>query len=205
MSHSCQHAPIAVQIPEYDKAYATACNQVLTILVAIIEPMVGDIPTRSRRHRGPLRNVPGSNPLDHKMMAYQHNLEFTWRSIEETDMEDFQAVMYSVAEEHASLRGQQMFEVIRDVSQRAGMTRSLDGDVLSAKDLIEVCEGIDSSFDEAGNMNPMKLVVNPAQRDLVVSIMESKEFIRDFAKMKARKERTRRDSKRSRKLSRRGI
>ena len=99
----------SLAIPAYDGALDTLKTSIVEGMVGI-DPLLGQIASRTTGHAGPVRNVPGPNPVDHERTHFEGGYAIHVDAIRETDVDAFITAIYGVAEQYVADMGATFFE-----------------------------------------------------------------------------------------------
>ena len=94
----------SLTIPVYDRALHALKSSIVAGMISV-DPMLGQIASRTTGHAGPVRNVPGPNPVDHDWTQFQGDYALHIYAIRETDVDAFITAIYGVAEQYAEAIG----------------------------------------------------------------------------------------------------
>lgn len=175
----------SLAIPAYDAAARSLKSSIVDGMIGI-DPVLGQIHSRTTGHAGPTRNVPGPNPVDHDRTHFEGGCALHIDAIRETDVEAFITAIYGVAERYAAAMGATFFRTARDITDATGNTIDAGGCPLSWDLVLDAYEGTEIAFDDDGQPTT-ELVMNPRTATLLLTIKKTPEQERRYQEIMQRK------------------
>ncbi|OGO39420.1 MAG: hypothetical protein A2W35_13385 [Chloroflexi bacterium RBG_16_57_11] len=180
--------------PEYDQEVINFISKVLIGFFSL-HPLYGKMPLFSTRHGGPIRNIPGDNPLDQQMelISIQGSLEFD--SIRNSDITTFTIFLFNLAESHIVGFSKEFYKVLNEIIGATGNVFDAGGQPFSFDQYLDMLEKIEIEFKE--NNEPIfptivappelfericNLSLTPEQEERLGEIIEKKRQVYDAQK-----------------------
>jgi hypothetical protein len=172
-------------IPVYDAALRALKTSIVEGMVGV-DPMLGQIESRTTGHAGPVRNVPGPNPVDHERTHFEGGYALHIDAIRETDVEAFITAICGVAEQYAAAMGATLLRTAEDITDATGNTIDAGGRPLSWDLILDAYEGTEIAFDDDGQPTT-QLVMNPNTAMLLRAMEKTPEQERRYQEIMQRK------------------
>jgi hypothetical protein len=134
-------------IPVYDVALRALKTSIVEGLVST-DPMLGQIASRTTGHAGPVRNVPGPNPVDHDRTQFRAEYSLHIDAIREMDVDTFIMAIYRIAEQYAEAMGATFFRTASDITEATGNSTDAEGRLLSWDLVLDELEKAEVAFDD---------------------------------------------------------
>src|SRR4051794_5640281 len=128
-------------IPEYDRALYDLITEIEHGFAGL-DPVLGQIAFRRTIHAGPIRNVPGPEPLDHSLSRAEAKMQIHVDEIRACDVEAFVRAVMDLSTQFLKQKTEHFFKVISDVTEAVGNVFNLEGRPLTPEDLIAIVEQI---------------------------------------------------------------
>ncbi len=191
---------IRLDIPNYSDALS-ALFAVATKAVHDSDPFLRLIPLRHTVHSGPIRNVPGPEPLDHPLELTEQSAAIDKETIRETEVEEFTEVLHRFAIGIARQRAEFTFRMMDEITRKTGNAISNEGKPLTYGVLIDMIEQAEMSFDEEGKPQS-SIVMSPDLYRRLTALQPTAEEEQRIAAVMRRKRAEHDAQKRTRRLSR---
>jgi hypothetical protein len=175
----------ALAIPAYDGALDTLKTSIVKGMVGV-DPLLGQIASRTTDHAGPVRNVPGPNPVDHDRTHFEGDYALHVGAIRETDVDAFITAICGVAEQYAEAMGATLLRTAEDITDATGNAIDAGGRPLSWDLVLEAYEGTEIAFDDDGQPTT-ELVMNPRTAMLLLTIEKTPEQEQRYQEIMQRK------------------
>jgi hypothetical protein len=172
-------------IPAYDSALDTLKTSIVDGMVSI-DPMLGQIASRTTGHAGPVRNVPGPNPVDHERTHFEGGYALHIDAIRETDVEAFIAAICGVAEQYAAAMGATLLRTAEDITDATGNAIDAGGRPLSWDLILDGLEMTEVAFDDDGQPTT-QIAASPKTVALMQAIEKTPEQERRYQEIMQRK------------------
>lgn len=169
-----------------------------------LDPVLRDLSSRPTSHAGPIRNVPGSSPLDHELSKFSETIVFHADTYKHTDIDTVTSTLVDLALKHQLFMGTAFFETILGVTEAVGNSIDSQGQPLSADSILRLYEMIEIDFDQEGNPRMPSLFVNPQDAHLIGTIEPTLADKENWDAMIARKRDEWNAKQLNRRLSRQG-
>ncbi len=189
-------------IPAYDLALHVFETLVVDGMIGV-DPVLGHISSRATVHAGPIRNVPGSNPVDHDLTTFQGSYVIHADKIRETDVEEFITAICGLAETYEEAMSSTFIRTMTDVSDAVGNSIDAKGQPFSWDIFLDGLEKIEFAFDDDGKHSPLQILVNPETYRLIKSIGMTPEQSERYNDVMKRKKEAWHAQQRTRRLPRR--
>ena len=107
----------SLAIPAYDVALRSLMSSIVDGMISV-DPVLGQIPSRTTGHAGPTRNVPGPNPVDHDLTHFEADYAIHVDHIRDTDVDVFITAICGVAEKSTQRQwARRLCELVSDVAE----------------------------------------------------------------------------------------
>jgi hypothetical protein len=113
-----------------------------------VDPLLGQIESRTTGHAGPVRNTPGPNPVDHVRTQFEADYALHITTIRETDVDAFITVMCGVAAKYTETMGTTFFRTARDITDATGNSTDAEGRPISWDLVLDELEKARVAFDD---------------------------------------------------------
>jgi hypothetical protein len=144
------------KLPNYDQAFAELLARIVHGFIAV-DPLPWQMPIFPSKHRGPIRNVRGDNPLDQSVPITSGTSSIHIDSIRNTDIEAITLFFYQIAQDIISSQHENLFSGLAEITEATGMTVDAGGEPLSLGHLNKMLEKMHVDFDEEGNPIPFSI------------------------------------------------
>jgi hypothetical protein len=175
----------SLAIPAYDGALDTLKTSIVAGMVGV-DTLLGQIASRTTGHAGPVRNVPGSNPVDHDRTHFEGDYAIPIDTIRETDVDAFIMAICGVAEQYAAAMGATLLRTAEDITDATGNSIDAEGRPLSWDLILDAYEGTEIAFDDDGQPTT-QLVMNPRTAMLLQAMEKTPEQERRYQEIMQRK------------------
>lgn len=149
---------IRLDIPQYSdalrKLFESACESIHSS-----DQMLQMMPLQRITHSGPIRNVPGPEPLDHPLALMEQSAEIPKGTIRDTDTDAFTEILHAFAEGVTRQRAAYMFEMFDSITEKTGNRISAEGNPATYDRLTDMLELAEHSFDDDGK--PQGAIILP--------------------------------------------
>jgi hypothetical protein len=172
-------------IPAYDMALEALKTSIVEGMVGV-DPMLGQIKSRTTGHAGPVRNVPGPNPVDHERTHFEGGYALHIDAIRETDVEAFITAICGVAEQYAAAKGATLLRTAEDITDATGNAIDAGGRPLSWDLILDGLEMTEVAFDDDGQPTT-QIVASPKTVALMQAIEKTPEQERRYQEIMQRK------------------
>ena len=172
-------------IPVYDAALRALKTSIVEGMVGV-DPMLGQIKSRTTGHAGPVRNVPGPHPVDHERTHFEGGYAIPIDAIRESDVDAFIMAICGVAEQYAAAMGATLLRTAEDITDATGNTIDAGGRPLSWDLILDAYEGTEIAFDDDGQPTT-QLVMNPRTAMLLQAMEKTPEQERRYQEIMQRK------------------
>src|SRR5829696_5214960 len=116
----------SLAIPAYDAALRSLMSSIVDGMIGV-DPVLGQIHSRTTGHAGPTRNVPGPNPVDHDLTHFEAGYAIHVDHIRGTDVDVFITAVCGVAEKYAEAMGVAFVRTVSDVAEAVGNAIDAEG------------------------------------------------------------------------------
>jgi hypothetical protein len=189
-------------IPAYDIALHSFISLVVDGMISL-DPILGQISFQTTGHAGPIRNVPGPNPVDHDLTLFQGEFAIHADVIRGTDVEGFVTVIVELATQYEKAMASTFLQTISDVTEAVGNAMSAEGRSLSWDLILDMLERIEISFDDEGQPSTFQVVMSPTTAKLLHAIEKTPVQAERFQEIMERKKEEWDAQQRARRLPRR--
>jgi len=169
-----------------------------------VDPVLGRIPVRVTGHAGPIRNVTGPQPMDHPLTAFGEVLAIHADVVRDTDVESFLVTLTELAGKYEVAMGKAMVQTLSEVTEAVGNVVDVEGRPLSWDHFLDALEMTESTFDEDGNLEGMRILVHPETAKLLQALEITPEQQLRYDEIIRRKKERWDAQKRPRRLPRKG-
>lgn len=167
-----------------------------------LDPILGQMPSRKTIHSGPLRNVPGVNPVDHPLFSVGATIEMHMGHLRDGDVGSFLCSVLEFCKEFSDQQQHHMVRILTDVTEAVGNVLSVEGRPITAEDLIRLEESISVRFDEDGKPNQISIMCGSEAARKLQEVTWTAEQHQRLLAMRANKKEEYLASKRTRRLYR---
>lgn len=122
--------------------------------------ILSQVPDQVISHKGPIRNISGSSPVDHSFQSIRVSAEIPIEVITSTNIDKLTEILLHHSNELVRLKTKQLFEVIDDVTQSTGNVIDAKNQELTWDLIIDMIDKSEIYFDDEGN-HKMSMVMNP--------------------------------------------
>ena len=182
MSAACKPS---LAIPAYDAALRSLMSLIVEGMIGV-DPMLGQIHSRTTGHAGPTRNVSGPNPVDHDLTHFEAGYEIHVDHLRETDVDVFISAVCGVAEKYAAAMGAAFVRTVSDVAEAVGNAISAGGNPFTWDFFLDGLETMEVSFDEDGQYQ-LQVFINPETWRLLQAVEQTPEHEQRFQEIMQRK------------------
>jgi hypothetical protein len=161
-------------IPSYDRALHNFLSSVVEGL-RDVDPLLGEIRSRQTGHAGPVRNVPGPEPVDHVLTRFEEEFAIHADVIRQTEVEQFVSIIVDVVEKYLEAMSRTFVETAQDVTEAVGNVIDAGGKPLSWDLILDGLEMREIAFDKDGRVSGLQLMMNPRTAEMLTSIEMTEE------------------------------
>jgi hypothetical protein len=151
-----------------------------------VDPLLGQIESRTTGHAGPVRNVPGPNPVNHDRTHFEADYALHVAAVRETDVDAFTAAICGAAAQYTEAMGKTFFRIARDITDATGNSIDAEGRLLSWDLVLDMLETAEVTFDNDGKPTT-QLVMSPKIATLLHAIEQTPEQEQRFQEIMQRK------------------
>lgn len=191
----------SLAIPAYDLALQSLMSSIIDGMIEV-DPVLGQIHSRTTGHAGPTRNVPGSYPVDHELTHVEAVFELHVDHIRTADVDAFVTAICEVAEKYEESLGTAFFETMKDVTSAVGNAINAEGKPFTWDLFLDGLERMEIVFDKNGHQLT-QVIVNPETGRILQSVEITLEQDRRYQEIMKRKKDEWDAQQRSRRLPRR--
>jgi hypothetical protein len=137
-------------LPEYREAYNHFTDEVIKQVIRT-QSFLGSIYSHRTIHAGPVRNVPGENPIDHSMTRVEHEMTLHHDVIRESDIDSFGAEFLKTPASVINQLSGAFVSHFEDIVDRTGNVFDAGGRPFDFDQYLTLLESWDMKFGEAGN------------------------------------------------------
>jgi hypothetical protein len=180
------HTKPRLVIPAYDHALHDFMTSVVEGMRGV-DPLLGVIRSRQSGHAGPVRNVPGPEPVDHVLTTFEDEVAIHKDVIRGTDVEQFITIIVDVARKYLEAMGATFFQTVSQITEATGNSIDVGGQPLSWDLILDGLEQKEIAFDEEGKLAGEMIVMNPRTAQILASIEmtpEQEERLNDILQRK---------------------
>lgn len=170
-----QIEPVRFELPGYIRCLGPFVQAVNRAVVSS-SPLIGEIAERPTRHRGPIRNAPQPNPVEHRSEPLTINYEVSFDIIRNGQVEAFVELLIQQAnEQFIGGLERQFIRAAQDVTHASGRVIDANGEPLSFDHVIDLVESVEISSDESGALRMPTIMMNPETRKIVERLQPTPE------------------------------
>ena len=159
--------PVRFDLPGYIRCLGPFVQAVNRAVVQS-SPLIGQIAERPTRHRGPSRNAPQPDPVEHRQESVVVNYEVPFDMIRKGDVEGFVTLLITNADEQFIRQLESQFiNVVQEVTGATGGVISANGESVGFDHIIDLIDLVDLRTDENGGLRLPTIVMNPETRKTV--------------------------------------
>jgi hypothetical protein len=145
-------------LPEYQEAYNEFSHEIIQQAIRS-QSFLGLMYSDRTIHAGPVRNVPGDNPIDHPMTRVEHQMDLHHDVIRESDTDAFaREFLKAPASVIDQLTGA-FVSHFEDIVNSTGNVIDAGSRPLDFDQFLIVLESWDMKFDESGNPDLENLLI----------------------------------------------
>jgi hypothetical protein len=192
----------SLAIPAYDLALQSLMSSIVDGMISV-DPVLGQIRSRTTGHAGPTRNVPGPQPVDHDLTHFEAEYAIHVDHIRATDVDVFVTAIWEVAEKYAEAMGTAFFQTMRDVTEAVGNAIDAGGQPFTWDLFLDGLEKMEIAFDENGQPK-VQVLINPDTWRLLQAVERTPEHDRRLEDIMQRKRGEWNAQQRPRRLPRQG-
>jgi len=152
---------LSLNIPEYESAALRFINEVMHGFLNV-DPLFSGIERSISVHRGPIRNVPGDNPLDQSMFAVSGESALSWDSVRNGKIDDYTCFLHDISESQRKSLARHLFKSISEITDATGRSINAKGQPLTVDLILDLIEKVEFGFDDEGNPQYPTMVLPPA-------------------------------------------
>jgi len=134
-----------------------------------VDPVLGQIHSRTTGHAGPTRNVPGPHPVDHDLTHFEAEYAIHVDQIRDTEVDVFITAVCGVAEKYAQAMGAAFVRTVSDVAEAVGNAIDAEGKPFIWDLFLDGLETMEVSFDENGKFQ-LQALVDPELFKLIQTV-----------------------------------
>jgi hypothetical protein len=153
-------APVKLTTREYDAAFKRFFSRVLHGFRAL-DPILGEIPVGATIHRGPIRNVRGNSPLDHKMQQISGTTSIMGGVIRNSDLDAYISSLYEMSSSALESMTQMLFENLSQITEVTENVVDGGGKPISWDLILDALDKLKINFDCEGNPDLPMMVLSP--------------------------------------------
>lgn len=154
-------------LPGYQRCIGPFIREV-NKAVAASNPLLGQIAERPSHHRGPIRNAPHPNPVEHKQEPVSMTIAVPFDVIRDGDVERFVGLLIQSADEqYIHQLETQLISVVHDTTEATGAVIDAKGKSLTFDHIIDLIETMDLRNDEDGKLRMPTILMNPETRKIL--------------------------------------
>ncbi len=151
---------IRFDIPQYSdalrKLFESACDSIHGS-----DQLLQMMPLQRITHSGPIRNVPGPEPLDHPLALMEQVAEIPKETIRDTTVDSFTEILHSFTEGVTRQRAAHMFRMFDSITEKTGNHIAAEGNAVTYDRLTVMLELAEHSFDDDGK--PQGVIILPPE------------------------------------------
>jgi hypothetical protein len=192
---------LTFEIPIYEKAMKRFIWEIINGFFTI-HPLFGKMPRRISEHRGPVRNVRGSDPLDQTINTIEGESSLSIETIRDTDFEDYTSFLTGFADSMIEAFSKDFYRDLGQAIDANGMMFDAQGEPFSHDMLNDMLDRLDIEFDEQGKPRmPTIITGDPKMAEKIRGTEPTPEQTRRRAKIIREKKVEYNAKKRTRQLS----
>ncbi len=165
---------VRFDIPAYDTAIQHFVGQVIHGFMSL-DSLLGQISRLPSNHKGPIRNVRGSTPLDQGMMRIESAAALATDAIRHTDIEAYTTFLYQLAESHIAAVAPQFYKTMAEVTTAVGNVVDAGGRPFSWDYCNDLLEKMAIDFDDDGKPTLPTIVMHPDLFEKIKNIEPTQE------------------------------
>jgi hypothetical protein len=158
----------------YDRAMAEFVTSVIDGFVAL-SPLIGGIRMQPTVHAGPIRNVPGPEPVDHPLNRFESCISIETDVIRNSRIDEFDFALHNLAKQHEHDLTQTMLSTLQDVTTATGNVINAEGKPFSFDMVNDMLEKIEIAFDDHGLPIMPTIVVSPETYEKIAHVSPTPE------------------------------
>lgn len=187
------------RVREYDSAWKMLFYSIQQSFHEL-DPLLSKVPGTTTRHRGPIRNISGPEPLDQGRIAAEAKSILATDDIRSFNVESHSVFIHELASGivHAIASG--LIQSISDVTDRTGNVMDAQGGPPTPDLILDLLEKMSISFDDEGNPQMPTLYAHPEMVDRLLETPYTEEHERRRQAILARKKEEFFAKKRTRRL-----
>jgi hypothetical protein len=172
-------------IPAYDAALRSLMSSIVDDMIGV-DPVLGQIHSRTTGHAGPTRNVPGPHPVDHDLTHFEAEYAIHVDHIRDTEVDVFIIAICGVAEKYAEAMGAAFVRTVSDVAEAVGNAIDAEGKPFTWDFFLDGLETMEVAFDEDGQYR-LQVLINPETWRLLQAVEQTPEQEQRFREIMQRK------------------
>jgi hypothetical protein len=172
-------------IPAYDAALRSLMSSIVDGMIGV-DPVLGQIHSRTTGHAGPTRNVPGPHPVDHDLTHFEAEYAIHVDHIRDTEVDVFIIAICGVAEKYAEAMGAAFVRTVSDVAEAVGNAIDAEGKPFTWDFFLDGLETMEVAFDEDGQYR-LQVLINPETWRLLQPVEQTPEQEQRFREIMQRK------------------
>jgi hypothetical protein len=172
-------------IPAYDAALRSLMSSIVDDMIGV-DPVLGQIHSRTTGHAGPTRNVPGPHPVDHDLTHFEAEYAIHVDHIRDTEVDVFIIAICGVAEKYAEAMGAAFVRTVSDVAEAVGNAIDAEGKPFTWDFFLDGLETMEVAFDEDGQYR-LQVLINPETWRLLQPVEQTPEQEQRFREIMQRK------------------
>jgi hypothetical protein len=172
-------------IPAYDAALRSLMSSIVDGMIGV-DPVLGQIHSRTTGHAGPTRNVPGPHPVDHDLTHFEAEYAIHVDHIRDTEVDVFIIAICGVAEKYAEAMGAAFVRTVSDVAEAVGNAIDAEGKPFTWDFFLDGLETMEVAFDEDGQYR-LQVLINPETWRLLQAVEQTPEQEQRFREIMQRK------------------
>jgi hypothetical protein len=191
---------LTFNVPEYVQAERHLLGKVMLGLTGL-DPLLGQMPWIQTEHAGPVRNVPGPEPLDQEMLPVEATAAFSKEAVRDSRLDEFVAFVVELTEQSQKQMAIHTFQRMGELTEATGNTVDAGGKPLSYDVFLDLLERMQLEFDEKGDPILPTVWGHPATIERFKALQPTPEHSAREAAILARKKAEFDAAKRTRRLS----
>lgn len=176
-----------INFDDYDKSYNEFFGKSVQELMLYLQPILRQVEFRKEENKGIKKYNVNNEYKETNIKEYEVMCTIDFSTIENTDIEEYLLLVYSVASDYSTQLAKTIIEEIDKTCIETGNTINSEGKELSYSIFLDLLEKMEIKFDD--NRNPIKptLILNPKTLEKLNSINPTKEELKREQEIYAKK------------------
>jgi hypothetical protein len=148
----------SLDIPEY---FAPSIRFIMEVMNGFydLDPLLSGIQRESSIHRGPIRNIPGNNPLDQEIFKVESTASVSFNIISNSDIESYIYHLVELSESYCLSIKHHLLENLSQITDATGTSINENGKPFSYDMILDLLEKVEFEFDDLNNPRFPSLII----------------------------------------------